>query len=176
MSYPSRIAFREAQVGDAEALSRLAIDTFVATFGHLYKDEDLQDFLKKNHTPDIYAALIADPAFALWIAEKGGEAIAYCVAGPCDLPVPDLPQNSGELARLYLRDSAKGTGLAQSMLDEALDWLKSRFEHIYLSVYRDNIRAQRLYAARGFVKIHDYFYMVGEHADPEWIMELKSGG
>ena len=164
---------RRAVHGDAAALSRLAIDTFVATFGHLYKDEDLQAFLKENHAAEVYARLLADPAFALWIAEREGEALAYAVAGPCDLPAPDMPENSGELARLYLRDGAKGTGLAQQMLDEALDWLKARYDRIYLSVYRDNVRAQRLYASRGFVKIHDYFYMVGNHADPEWIMELR---
>lgn len=166
-------AFRRARADDADALSRVAIDTFVATFGHLYKDEDLQAFLRKNHAPEVYAKLLADPAYALWIAGQGGKVTGYAVAGPCDLPVPDMPEKSGELARLYLREEAKGTGLAQAMLDEALSWLKARYDHIYLSVYRDNHRAQRLYASYGFVKIHDYFYMVGNHADPEWIMELR---
>lgn len=169
----SRVEMRRALPPDAGALSALAVDTFVATFGHLYKDDDLQFFLKKNHAPEVYAALIADPAFAVWIVEKDGEAVAYSVAGPCDLPVPDKPANSGELARLYLRDSAKGTGLAQAMLDEALAWLRAHYAHIYLSVYQENFRAQRLYASRGFVKIHDYSYMVGNHADPEWIMKLS---
>jgi ribosomal protein S18 acetylase RimI-like enzyme len=164
---------RRARPDESEALSRLAIDTFVATFGHLYKEEDLSAFLKKNHAPEVYAKLLADPAYAIWAAEDGEGAAAYCVAGPCDLPVPDMPENSGELARLYLRERAKGTGLAQEMLDIALAWLKARYAHIYLSVYKDNIRAQRLYEKRGFVKIHDYFYMVGNHADPEWIMELR---
>jgi ribosomal protein S18 acetylase RimI-like enzyme len=166
--------FRRALPADAEALSRLAIDTFVATFGHLYKDEDLQFFLRQSHAPEVYDRLLADPAYALWIADDDkGETVAYCVAGPCDLPVPNKPPKSGELARLYLRESAKGTGLARRMLDHALAWLKARYDHIYLSVYAENLRAQRLYQRRGFVKIHDYFYMVGAHADPEWIMELK---
>lgn len=167
-------AVRSARPVDAAALSRLAIDTFVATFGHLYKEEDLEAFLKKNHAPEVYAKLLADPAYGIWVAGRESALLAYCVAGPCDLPVPDMPPNSGELARLYLREEAKGSGLAQEMLDLALDWLKARYEHIYLSVYYENFRAQRLYASRGFVKIHDYFYMVGNHADPEWIMELKA--
>lgn len=165
---------RRAAPGDAQTLSSLGVDTFVATFGHLYAKEDLAAFLKKSHAVGVYGALLADPAYALWLAQSAdGEAVAYAVAGPCDLPVPDKPPRAGELSRLYLREAAKGTGLGRDMLELALAWLSANYERIFLSVYAENFRAQRLYQKRGFVKIHDYFYMVGTHADPEWIMELR---
>jgi len=168
------IAIRRAGAGDSEPLSRIATKTFVETFGHLYKEEDLSAFLRKSHSAAVYAKLLADPAFALWLAENSVSDIAgYMVAGPCSLPVPDRPLNSGELARLYLLEAHKGEGLGARMLDVALEWLKGRYTHIFLSVYYANARAQRLYQSRGFVKIADYFYMVGDHADPEWIMELR---
>lgn len=164
---------RLANITDAEALGGLGAATFVETFGHLYRSEDLSAFLKDNHHPDVYAELLGDPGFAVWIMEDSdAEPSGYCVAGPCSLPVPNLPPRSGELARLYVQSRFQGQGLGARALDVALDWLKSRYENIYLSVYHENRRAQRLYASRGFVKIHDYFYMVGEHADPEWIMRL----
>jgi ribosomal protein S18 acetylase RimI-like enzyme len=171
------IEIRRAIAADAPTLSRIGTASFIETFGHLYKEEDLLAFLAKNHAAETYQGLLVDPDFALWIAETSdGEAVAYCVAGPCSLPVPDMPPKSGELARLYLLAAHKGQGLGVKMLDIALAWLKERYDHVYLSVYYKNVRAQKLYQGRGFVKIHDYFYMVGDHADPEWIMELRRPG
>lgn len=168
------VAIRRARSDEAETLAALGAATFTATFGHLYSRQNLEKFLAKNHSPAAYRAALADPQSAVWLAEDGaGRALGYAVAGPCTLPVPEMPARSGELARLYLVKDAQGAGLGALMLAEALSFLRDRFDRIYLSVYRDNIPAQRLYARHGFVKIHDYFYMVGDHADPEWIMELK---
>ena len=40
-------SLRPATPADAAALSRLATDSFVAAFGHLYRPEDLQAFLEE---------------------------------------------------------------------------------------------------------------------------------
>jgi ribosomal protein S18 acetylase RimI-like enzyme len=169
------IEVRRARSDDAQTLARLGAETFTTTFGHLYKPEDLSAFLAKSHSFAAYQTLLADSACAAWIAENStGMAMGYCVAGPCTLPVPDPKPQSGELSRLYLRPEAQGLRLGSQMLDIALAWLTSRYKHVYLSVYAENVRAQRLYESRGFGKICEYFYMVGAHADPEWIMELAS--
>ncbi len=170
MSFEIRPAFEE----DAETLSSLGAETFVATFGHLYSRQNVDAFLAKNHSVDAYRAILSNPECAAWVVESDdGEAVGYAVAGPCTLPAPDMPPNSGELSRLYLRKSAQGGGIGARTLEAALDFLNDRFEHVYLSVYRDNVVAQRLYERYGFEKVHDYFYMVGDHADPEWIMKLR---
>lgn len=165
---------RVALPEDAAILSALGAETFVATFGHLYEQRNLDAFLEKSHSRKTYESVLADPEYGVWIAETAdGEAIGYAVAGPCSLPVPDLPPHSGELARLYLKKGVQGGGIGARLLTIALEFLNDRFDHVYLSVYAENFVAQKLYERVGFKKIHDYFYMVGDHADPEWIMELK---
>ncbi len=164
---------RRARADEAEALAALGAETFTATFGHLYSQANLEKFLAKNHTSAAYRDLLADDDTAVWIAEVGSEKVGYAVAGPCTLPVPNLPPNSGELARLYLIRSAQGTGLGRRLLETALEFLRNRYPYIYLSVYRDNFTAQRLYQRLGFEKVHEYFYMVGDHADPEFILRLS---
>ena len=164
---------RPANHEDAEILAKVGRETFIETFGRLYSKENLAAFINKSHTPELYRAMAGDPDVGLWIAQTGaGEVVGYAVACPCSLPVPCIPPNSGELARLYLAAGAQGTGLGARLLETALDFLRSRFDHVYLSVYSENVKAQRLYERYGFIKIHDYFYMVGDHADPEWIMKL----
>lgn len=164
---------RRARAAEAKIVSALGTTTFVETFGHLYKEEDLSAFLEKSHSERAYEALLNDSACAVWIAEQDGAPAGYAVAGPCTLPVPDMPARAGELGRLYLLKDSQGSGLGGRMLAIALDWLEAHFEHVYLSVYAENYGAHRLYARHGFEKVCDYFYMVGEHADPEWIMERR---
>jgi ribosomal protein S18 acetylase RimI-like enzyme len=168
------IDIRRAKPNDAEALARISSQTFSDTFGHLYRREDLDGFIRTSHSAAVYQGLLDDPEHAIWLAEGDSGIIAgYCVAGPCSLPVPNPNDRAGELARLYIAKSSQGARLGDRMLSTALDWLDQRFGAIYLSVWYANQRAQALYAKHGFVKIHDYYYMVGDHADPEWIMERQ---
>jgi len=169
-------AFRRATSDDADALSRIGYATFTATFGHLYSAENLNAFLEKYHSKAFYAGLLEDPEMAVWIAEsptsEGASAVVgYCTAGPCGLPAPDMPENSGELCRIYVDASARGSGLGTAMLTAALDWLEKRFDHLYVGVFSENFGAQKLYARHGFEKIAEYDFMVGDHADREWIMK-----
>ncbi len=40
---------------------------------------------------------------------------------------------------------------------------------MWLSVFSDNHRARRFYAARDFVEVGTFKYMVGNHADDEFL-------
>ncbi|MEM9838423.1 MAG: GNAT family N-acetyltransferase, partial [Pseudomonadota bacterium] len=112
------------------------------------------------------------------VEDETGTAVAFAVAGPCLLPVDEMPDGSGELTRLYVLQAHQGAGLGVMLLEQALAWLHANFREIYLSVYADNLGAQRLYSRYGFEIIKEYKDMVGNHADPEFIMhqvERKTG-
>lgn len=156
----------------AEALSELGVETFAETFGHRYRSEDLNAFLTKNHTPEAYRRLIADPESRTWAAKDAeGALAAYVVAQSCGLPIDDKLPNSGEVLRLYALSSYQGAGLGGQLMDVALEWLEDRFDHIYLSVFSENTGAIRFYERYGFRKIQSYLYMVGDHPDLEFIMK-----
>ncbi|MDH5256016.1 MAG: hypothetical protein OEW72_08895, partial [Gammaproteobacteria bacterium] len=61
MSSGETVAFRRATPGDAVALAGLARETFVETFGHLYRPADLAAFLEKSQSVAAYAPLLEDP-------------------------------------------------------------------------------------------------------------------
>jgi ribosomal protein S18 acetylase RimI-like enzyme len=46
-------------------------------------------------------------------------------------------------------------------------------EQLYLSVFVDNVRAQRFYARYGFEPVGAYAFMVGSHADEDIIMRAR---
>lgn len=51
---------------------------------------------------------------------------------------------------MYVRPEARGTGLADAMVDAVLEHARGRVEQVLLSVIVDNERARRFYARKGF--------------------------
>lgn len=162
---------RIATLRDAPALAALGRETFADTFGHLYRAADLELFLDDHHAQSVYETLITSPLEQVWIAEDaGGQPIGYAVAGAVALPVQGLALAGGEVKRLYVRRDWQRGGLGRTLLELSLSWLEEEgFAPLYLGVWSDNFRAQRLYARYGFSKIGEYEFPVGAHRDREFI-------
>ena len=164
-------AIRPATVADAPVIAALARQTFADTFGHLYSPENLAAFLS-IHTPENWAAEIADPAYAVRLAEADGQPVAYMKLGPPSLPFTP-PAGAIELRQIYVLPAYHGGGLARAMLHHAIAEARARgAAALFLSVFTDNPRARRFYAREGFVEVGPYAFMVGDHADEDIVMRL----
>lgn len=169
-------AIRRATPGDAMALATLARDTFVETFGHLYRPADLAAFLGKSQSVAAYSRLLRAPRVAVWVAEgAGGSLVGFLNAGPCKLPLPEPEPGAGEIRQLYLRSSAQGAGLGTRLLVTGLEWLAAQgHSPLFVGVWSENFGAQRLYGRFGFEKVGEYDFPVGEHLDREFILRRRT--
>jgi ribosomal protein S18 acetylase RimI-like enzyme len=68
---------------------------------------------------------------------------------------------------MYVREDARGTGLAEAMVEAVMEHARGRVEQILLSVITDNERARHFYRKMGFepyglerraLKIGDRYY------------------
>jgi GNAT superfamily N-acetyltransferase len=169
------IVWRDAGPTDAESLAALGRATFTETFGHLYTPENLAAFLE-THNPAGWRAELSDPAFAVRLAEEGGQAVGYAKVGPPSLPF-EVTGPTVELRQFYLLKPWHGQGAAQEMMAWVLAEARRRgAEQLYLSVFTDNHRARRFYERYGFEAVGTYHFMVGTHADDDIIMRLELGG
>jgi ribosomal protein S18 acetylase RimI-like enzyme len=166
---------RRATEADAQRLAAIGVATFTETFGHLYPPQDLADFLAEAHDLDRLRADLADPRKAVWLAEVAGEAIGYALAGPCDLPHPEVSPGDGELKRIYLLGRAQGGGLGGRLFDTALAWLQGDGPRsVWIGVWSKNLGAQRFYGRRGFLKVGEYGFRVGGTVDREFILRRST--
>ena len=166
------VALRDGVPGDAEAVSAFFAFSFTDTFGHLYPPEDLAEFLKML-SPAGFRGELEDGVHAFRLAEAGGALVGYCKLGPPSLPFDAGSRRAIELRQLYIAPSHKGTGLAATLIEWALDTARSRgFEDIYLSVFIDNHRARRFYERYGFVEVGVYGFKVGNTIDDDRVMRL----
>jgi len=170
----SGIRFRNAAAADSAALALLGRRTFTESFGHLYTRENLATFLL-NHSEANWADELADPGFAVRVAEADGAFIGYAKLGPPTLPFE--PRGSSlELRQFYLLKPWHGRGVSQELMRWVIEEASSRgAEDLYLSVFIDNHRARRFYERNGFECVGKCAFMVGSHADEDHIMRLKLG-
>ncbi len=167
---------RRATPEDAGAISRLATQTFVETFGHLYADEDLQAFLADAYAVDKQRIILKHPDYAVWLLEDDGNAIGHAAAGPCGLPHPDVAQGDGELKRLYVLNAHQNGGWGGRLFGEALDWLQRDGPRtLWIGVWSENLGAQRFYARHGFEHVGEYEFPVGRVRDREFILRRGAG-
>jgi len=165
------VASRDAILADAPGLAAFGARSFTETFGHLYESADLALFLE-NHTVESWANELADPGFAVRIAEVEGAIVGYAKLGPPHLPFVPRGQ-AAELRQLYVLAPHHGSGVGQALMDWAIAIARSGgAENLYLSVFVDNHRARRFYARLGFVEEGSYKFMVGNHADDDVVMRL----
>ncbi len=75
--------------------------------------------------------------------------------------------HKGILWGMYVREAARGTGLAEAMIQAVVDHARGKVEQIIISVIVDNERARRFYGRMGFepyglerraLKIGDRYY------------------
>lgn len=163
------IVYRDAQPADAVALRALFAESFVETFGHLYRAEDLQEFLDGN-CESKWEANLSDPDVAIHVAESDGRLVGFVELAPKKLPY-ETAAPTLELRRLYLASSAHGQGIADQLMKWALQQAAARgAQELVLSVYVDNHRARRFYERYGFAQVGKFDFMVGSHADEDLIL------
>lgn len=164
-------SYRPATPEDAPAIDRVFRTAFCDTFAHLYRREDLQSFLSA-FTQAAWTKEIDDPEYGFRVAEVGSEVVGYVKLGPQALPV----RASGpalELRQIYILKDWHGMGIARTLMDWAIAEARRRgAAELYLTVFKDNRRAWRLYEQYGFEIVGPYAFMVGDHADEDTIMRL----
>ncbi|MEQ5787622.1 GNAT family N-acetyltransferase [Erythrobacter sp. NFXS35] len=168
---------RPATIADAPALARLGAESFVAAFGHLYREQDLAAFLGEVHDPAAVAEEIAGDECTHCLVDDGGALVAFCkLRYPSHYAHHSAARDPIELGQLYALPGYTGAGLGARLMDWALGLARERaHESVLLSVYSENFGAQRFYHRYGFGKIADITFPVGEQLDPEFLYELRLG-
>lgn len=168
---------RPASIDDVPALVALGRESFTHAFGALYAPSDLAAFLDEHRAPDKFAAQIASPDIAVTVADEDGKLLGYCLtafgARFDERPEPH-PARPCVLSQLYCAGEATGRGIGSALMEDALAQARQHgCDAVQLSVYCDNVGAQRFYENYGFEKVADIDFWVGNKRDDEFLLERR---
>jgi diamine N-acetyltransferase len=172
------ILVRPATVADAGRLSRFCAATFRETFESDNTPEDISRYVAEAFTPDRQAAEIIDPAGTLLVAEGwntagDAELIGYVhlLAGPA--PAAIEGPAPVELKRLYVAAAWHGRGVAQRLMEAALDSARAQgAQTLWLGVWERNPRALAFYAKYGFTRVGEHTFVLGTDKQRDWLLAL----
>lgn len=154
---------RRAEPADAVACALIAGATFLEAFAGILDGPDIVAHVGSKSDAESFAALIADPASVVTLAEAGVGAapLGYTVLTTPDLPVP-AEEGDIELKRIYALFPTHGTGLGPALMERAFSDARALGrKRILLGVYGGNQRAQRFYHKQGFVVAGERRFLVG---------------
>lgn len=168
------ITYRDATLEDGPALDAMARKIWLETFEHSASAEDIALYVADAYGPD--GALIrhlADPAHHFHLACSGEAIVGYLKLSALTLDDPAIIPGAAQLSQLYVASDWHGHGVAQALMQWAIDTARGRgATALVLTVWENNPRAQRFYDRYGFVHIGDYAFPTGNQIDRDLIMQM----
>lgn len=164
-------SIRRAHPSDARALSELAVSTFRATFGARNSVDDMNLHCRGAYGEALQAAEIADPHMTTLVCEFEGALVAYAQLRWRNAPACVVAKNPGEIQRLYVAEAWHGRGVAQALMGECVEVMKSRAcDAVWLGVWEHNPRAIAFYGKHGFVEVGEHVFPLGTDPQRDVIM------
>lgn len=168
---------RDATPADVPALASLGRESFCSAFATLYHPEDLATFLEQVYSEAVVADEVAGPNCIHQLATDGAKLIGYCkLKAPSGYEEHSDASRPIGLGQLYTLPERIGEGIGAALMDWAIAEARRRgHDAIQLSVWSENLGAQRFYQRYGFIKIADIEFWVGRQRDEEFLYELRLG-
>ena len=165
------MVIRAANPTDADALSRLAMETYRAAFSGSMGAADLDAHLKTHLLPEHFLRILE--YHTILIAEGADRMVGYAQYGLADSAVEQAAEGDWELFRLYVLVDFQNQGIGTLLMQTALadPWMVSA-ARVLLDVWARNSGAIRFYERFGFRVIGERAFVVesGAETDPDWIM------
>lgn len=109
--------------------------------------------------------LRAESRWKCWVIEQSGELIG-CVWVQLVEKIPnprDEAEHHAYLTNFYLQESMRGKGVGSRLLEEVIEWCRSR--NVHAVILWPSERSRGLYARQGFAVRDDLMELI--IADPE---------
>ena len=158
---------RRANLDDAAALAEIAERTFRDTFAKDNTPEDLEAYVASAYGETLQRRELEDPgSLALLGQSDDGTLIAYT-----QMRRVRSPHGEVEIARFYVDRTYHGQGLAQQLMNAAVDAARELGgTTLWLGVWERNWRAIAFYAKCGFQDVGSKPFLVGSDLQTDRVM------
>jgi ribosomal protein S18 acetylase RimI-like enzyme len=174
----SEFSLRRAGNHEAEMLSALMTETFLAAYGHVAPADSLERHIERSYAPARVRDLLDRGKIEVWVldattrASSGGTEAGYVQLG-LDVPTPAqlTPRRSIEVQRCYMRPEFIGAGGAPQLMRKAQQRaVELDAQALHLSVYQHAPRAVRFYEKHGFRRAAAIKFHIDAVEFDDWLM------
>ena len=175
------VVVRRATRADASVLHEVAAATFALACPPSVTEESVALFVRDVLSPERFEGYLADPARALFVAQRpdvaGAVGYAMLVVGePADEDVRAALAHrpTAELSKIYVLPDSHGGGVSRLLMGAALEAAREAgAAGVWLGVNQLNVRAQRFYAKSGFTRVGTKRFLVGHRYEDDFVLERR---
>jgi ribosomal protein S18 acetylase RimI-like enzyme len=164
---------RPAQSKDAKQIANLGSHIFASTFGYSMPPSDLDHYLKDAYSISSIESDISNPDVDLIVAcDDDDNVIGFSQLRRGSIePCVAKKEKPIELQRLYVSPEFHGRGIARVLVDSVEKMAKGQgFKTLWLGVWEENVKAQKVYERMGFVRVGEHDFKMGDCVQTDWIM------
>ncbi|RDW79932.1 hypothetical protein BP6252_04570 [Coleophoma cylindrospora] len=169
----SQVLVRPAAEKDIQAISALGAHVFTLTFGYSMPASDLAAYLEDAYSLASIARDLANPLVDIIVAVDPQDTVMGFVQltqGTTD-PCLEGVESPIELQRLYVSQDFHGSGVGRKLYETVEGMARQRgFKTLWLGVWEENFKAQKVYERFGFSKIGMHDFVMGECVQTDWIL------
>lgn len=168
---PSPIVTRAASPDDAALLSELGATTFTETFEAANTPEDFAAYMAAAFGEDIQRSELESRDTTVFFAEREGDVVGYVMLRERTPPASLELSDALEIARLYARKRAVGSGVGAALMQRAIAEAAGRGKDaVWLAVWERNERALRFYESWGFHRSGTQPFLLGTDLQTDFVM------
>ncbi|RYP44720.1 hypothetical protein DL769_011499 [Monosporascus sp. CRB-8-3] len=170
----------DASPADAPTMAVLGAKMFTESFGYSIPPDDLAAFLDSTYSAPALEKELRNPRISTWAAKdaESGTLLGFVqlVRGKTDEGLEESttdldPSGLAHLHRLYVDSRAHGGGIGSRLVAVAEERARAEgLAKMWLTVWEENERAQRLYERLGFAKVGKTDFTMGQCVQRDWVM------
>src|SRR5215207_1312112 len=165
------IATRAARPDEAALLTELGASTFTETFETANTPEDFAAYMRVAFGESLQRAELNDPDTTVFFAERAGDVVGYVMLREGKTPAIVPADDALQIARLYARRRALGTGVGAALMQRALAEAAGRGrDAVWLGVWDRNERAIQFYESWGFHRCGTQPFLLGTDLQTDLVM------
>ncbi|KAK5062882.1 hypothetical protein LTR84_004957 [Exophiala bonariae] len=167
------INVRDAVDEDINYIASLGSHVFSTTFGYSVPPHELQAYLDEAYSIPATSQDVKDPNKDMIVATTPDNTVigfALLTRGTSEPCIVHL-ENTVEFQRIYVHPDYHGLGVGKILASRIEAMAKEQgFKHIWLGVWEENLKAQKVYEKLGYVKVGEHDFTIGEVVQTDNIM------
>ena len=157
----NNITIRKIEFNDNKELASI-VRTSLAEFG-----ANKPGTVYYDDTTDHLYELFQQPGSMYYIAEQDGKLLG----GAGIYPTEDLPEQTCELVKMYLRKEARGRGLGKLLIKKCLEFAKGiGYLQVYIETMPELRKAMTVYEKFGFEYLNGPLGNTGHYGCDVWML------
>jgi len=169
--HASPVVTRPARPEDAALLAELGASTFAETFERANTPENFAAYMAAAFGEAIQREELADPDTTVFFAERDADVVGYVMLRERTPPASLGLEDALEIARLYARKHALGSGVGAALMQRAIAEAAGRGKDaLWLGVWDRNERALRFYESWGFHRSGTQPFLLGTDLQTDLVM------